>query len=219
MTLIPSLLEYSPVELSSKLAKLKDLDETRLHLDFVCKYFAQDRVVMGSLSQKTVMDALELILSDRKLYLSVHIMANLQDTVQEVYGFWHSYKLNPNWYYDMFFPVAILENHNILRSKKQNNMQNGVWFDLDEWSQNPTSVVAKLDELGLNSCLLMTVKAGRAGQKLESKIKNVALQLAIENPQINFTLDGGWPLETDNQPQNVKIVGYSSYWNSLELIT
>jgi pentose-5-phosphate-3-epimerase len=213
--ILPSLLEYSAESLQSRLDLLKKNSKTiyplqkthrlSLHLDFVLPQFAKDRSVMTSLGLPAVFDALKSNFHDHKLELSIHLMGETEDLL-EGYNFFQDYPYNPNWNYLILIPEKYL---NIWQKSIKNGKKNvtiGCWYDLDEWADK-TFVQKRTN-------LLMTVVAGKSGQKLEDNTKEKALQINKKHPTTHFILDGGWPITTKSN-HNTDIVSYSSFWNNL----
>jgi pentose-5-phosphate-3-epimerase len=215
---LPSLLEYSYENLSHKLylinqfsARYRELSKNPdslsfdLHLDFVLPQFAKDRAVMKSLSPAIVFDYLDRVFENKPLNLSVHLMGNTQDLF-DVYKFFEHHKFNTNWNYLVFIPEKYTFSwENADFSEQNDNLKIGVWYDLEEW-QNKS--FGNSDDF-----LLMTVLAGKSGQKLTPEIAQATLKITNENPKKEFILDGGWSIETTNCPSNVQIVSHASFWS------
>ena len=215
---LPSLLEYSTESLQQKLdlitieiTKFKQLtkttgsDQISLHLDFVLPQFAKDRSVMKSLSPQSVFDTLETSFKDKQLSLSLHLMGDSED-LSEVYRFFESYNFNPKWEYLFFVPEKYSNLWQTAQFSQQKNIKTGIWLDLNEWQSN--------DLKASGDYLLMTVLAGKSGQKLTDEIKNKVLGLTKNHTEKNFILDGGWSVDNSDYPENVKVVSYSSFWKN-----
>jgi pentose-5-phosphate-3-epimerase len=219
--ILPSLLEYSEQELVKKLETIKkdlidfkrftsqlDSNQIHLHLDFVLENFAKDRKVMKSLGLEFFFKILLEHFQDFKLVLSVHLMGDTQDLF-ESYNFLEKYTANPNWQYFIFVPEKFTKQFETLKLKNP-NFKIGIWYDLGDWS------VQKIEKNPIENYLLMTVLAGKSGQKLTTETKQIALDLATSLKTKNFILDGGWQLEDQKETTltNLNMVSYSSFWNS-----
>ncbi len=218
---LPSLLEYSKESLQDKLSlvqtnisKFKTLQQNYqnttlgFHLDFVLPQFAKDRAVMTSLGLADIFRGLDGNFSSTKLTLSVHLMGALED-LEQAYNFFYNYQFNPNWAYLLLVPEnQFLPWQNEFNA--QDNLQTGIWYDDFEWADKQFNLA--------KNYLLMTVRAGKSGQKLTPEMKDMALSLAKLYPQYNFIVDGGWSIAEENRMSNLDIVSYSSFWQKFELI-
>ncbi|MEM1312708.1 MAG: hypothetical protein AAGF07_04570 [Patescibacteria group bacterium] len=215
---LPSLLEYSTQDLQHKITLLKnntpkyyqlsknpDKHTLHLHLDFVLPGFAKDRRIMTSLSPVQVIEILELSYSKDMLNLTIHLMGDVEDLL-EAFKFFSQYKLNPLWEYTIFVPERYLDSWAASdRSNHNTNFNTGIWYDYGEWD-------TKTFEQSRHF-LLMSVVAGKSGQKLADEVANKAKAVTSEHPDKQFIFDGGWSIEKDNNLSNVQIVSYSSFWN------
>jgi hypothetical protein len=126
------------------------------------------------------------------------------EDILEALEFLNNYQFNPNWEYQFF----VSQRHYKI-FKFLNNQQSsvGIWLDKHE--------ICKLET---ENYLLMSVFAGKSGQKLELEIKTKLLKIVAQNPKKNYILDGGFEVEK-NYPnlQNLQIVSYSSFWKLWEL--
>lgn len=226
---LPSILECSEQSVEQKLEKINShqveiynllgvrKDEALpLHLDFVLSQFAKDRSVMKSLSPKTVFDILEKYFSSQRLSLTVHLMGATQD-IFEVYNFFNNYTFNPNWKYltfvdrDYFKPWV----NSSFANLNLENLDLGIWYDQGEWENLENLDLPKELELDCENYLLMTVLAGKSGQKLTQEKKDLALKKVLDNPRKKFILDGGWSMNTSDIPKNTDIVSYTSFWSKI----
>ena len=217
---LPSLLEYSTESLEQKLdlinaniskfrllTKTHDSDKISLHLDFVLPQFAKDRSVMKSLNPESVFNGLQNRFKDSKLSLSLHLMGDSED-LAEVYRFFGEYDFNPNWEYLFFIPEKYSNLWQSAVFSQQKNIKTGVWLDLGEWENN--------DLKAGSDYLLMTVLAGKSGQKLTEQVKSDVLELAQNYADKKFILDGGWSVDNSEYPNNIKVVSYSSFWKNFK---
>ncbi len=60
-------------------------------------------------------------------------------------------------------------------------------------------------ELQITNYLLMTVVAGKSGQKLTAQNKQEVLEVVRKNPEIDFIVDGGWSLEFRSEIKNEEL--------------
>ena len=215
--ILPSLLEYSVQSLEKKLeivhskidnyhkkTKNRDTEFIPFHLDFVLPNFAKDRSVMTSIGLSSTLEGLSQRFENRQLDLSIHLMGDTAD-LYESFEFLDKYEFNQNWKYlllvpEKFYPTWLNSNF----SKNNKNVKNGVWYDLDEWSNKDFEVAENF--------LLMTVIAGKSGQKLTEENAEKALKIANSNPSKNFIVDGGWSVDREEIPDNCSVVSYSSFW-------
>ncbi len=221
MPFLPSLLEYSPLELETKLKlickdkpkfkefqKSKD-DKIHLHLDFVLPEFALSRNVAHGNLESTVFELLEKYFAEDELYLSIHLMGlhkDLEYSFDFLLDKLSNYVFEYDWVGEIFVPLVYVEEFKTI--EECSNFVVGQWLDLGEWN----------DETKFESeqnYLLMTVVAGKSGQKLSDENKDLTLKLASENPESKFTVDGGWSLEVEPK-DNLQIVSYSSFWKGFE---
>lgn len=228
MHYLPSTLEYYPDKLKEKLQLVKNnlnlflatqnptyqnslpsnTQPLYFHVDCVLPQFAKDAKVMTGLNLESNFSILSQYFSQKKLQLSIHLMGTLED-ILEIQKFLQSYQFNPNWHYTFYLPDNL---SNLLLNLKNHNVELGIWLDLGNWSETKIVETSKF----VDKILLMTVKAGKSGQKLESSTSEKALELAQKFPEQNFIVDGGWSL---NQPKwveklyNLQIASYSSFWN------
>jgi pentose-5-phosphate-3-epimerase len=203
MIILPSLLEYSTAKLHERILSLQKMDKYEMHLDVVSKYFAQDRGIMKSLDEKTILENLGY-LKKQNLYLTIHLMGNTEDLVNS-FHFFQNYQFEPNWEYKIFLPVNTELAFKTFEN--QSNVSIGCWFDRDQWSTS-----TDLSVLSVRDVLLMTVKAGKSGQELTQKSKFEAFQLAEKFPNIQFIFDGGWNSQFKTDLENVDLVSYTSFW-------
>jgi pentose-5-phosphate-3-epimerase len=201
--ILPSLLEYSVESLETKLARLQDKKMTSLHLDFVLPQFAKDRNVMTSLSLDSVFSPLGKTNKNQRLHLTIHLMGTIEDLFDS-YRFFEKYAFNSLWNYKILIPVKYIQSWRNQIKNKRKNVQIGAWYDLDEWDNVNFS--------SRQTNLLMTVKAGKSGQKLTSEIAQKVLLVARKYPHTHFVLDGGWEWDFETQLNNTDHVSYSSFW-------
>jgi pentose-5-phosphate-3-epimerase len=218
---LPSLLEYSTESLThkldlilgdfeqfNKLTKSNNTKKIHLHLDFVLPQFAKDRFVMKSLSTDSLFEVLQSKCADKKLVLSLHLMGDSED-LATIYNFFESYSFNSNWEYLFFVPEKYIDLWQNSEFGKHQNVESGIWLDLDQWQDH---------KLTAKNYLLMTVFAGKSGQKLTPEIQAKVLELVQKNPDKQFILDGGWSVDDTNYPENCQIVSYSSFWKTFEAL-
>jgi hypothetical protein len=210
----PSLLEYSTESLNKKIniiinnpefLKLSRQSIIHLHLDLVMKYFARERSVLASLSLESLVAALLANFPDDKLSLSVHCMG-LSDDLQEFYKYLATLKLPDNWSILVYLPVNYATSWQDLFSKSK--IKIGAWLDVDE-------LVNFQIQKNINDYLLLTVKAGKAGQAKTSKADKLAREIVAKYPNKHFLLDGGWKLGSKG-PSNSEMVSYGSFWSKLD---
>jgi pentose-5-phosphate-3-epimerase len=230
MPFIPSLLEYSATELESKLLLIKNNSvefakiqkstdsRTHLHLDFVLPQFAQSRGVEPGNSPEVVFDLISKYFKNSKVVCNAHFMGLKKDNLQ-LQEYFKNYDFNPNWEYILHFGSEFAQDFRDFE-RSNSNVQFGVWLDLGDWNDE-----YDVDEHKTHNILLMTVIAGKSGQKLTPQNRLKALQFAIKNSNLNITIDGGWSvtdelLELKDSKKQPTIVSYSSFWKELEnLIT
>jgi hypothetical protein len=220
MPFLPSLLEYTPQNLESKLKlicsdkesfmKYQKSDDGKiyLHLDFVLPVFALSRDVDHGNLESEVFELLEKYFADDQLYLSIHLMG-LDEDLEFSFAFLldklSNYVFEYDWVGEIFVAKDFVEE--FITIEECSNFKVGEWLDLGQWNKDSEF---ERDE----NYLLMTVVAGKSGQKLEEENKNLMFEIAKNNPESNFTVDGGWSLESDPK-ENLKIVSYSSFWKGL----
>jgi len=245
--ILPSLLEYSAHDLNKRLDQIDQLiqrqqffekvyleDEINtldsgqtnplcLHLDFVLSQFAKDRSpILASLGPNEIINCLKLKFPKTKLDLSVHLMGELED-LPAAWQYFESLRKPQNWNMTLFLPYNQATGWR--RSFKKYKI--GAWLDLSQWYQAQNqmkNVVPKIFDLKyITSLLVMTVSAGKSGQKLTPEVQVALSKMLTQNPQIqHFILDGGWDLAkaqgfmTKNNPQaRVDFVAYSGFWANI----
>jgi pentose-5-phosphate-3-epimerase len=214
-----------PIEVKKEASK-GEIKPIHLHLDFVMEQFAQDRKVMKSYSISSVLEKIDAKMNDKPLILSFHLMGAVED-LYEVYNDIKNVKFNNKWKHIFFVPEKYAQPwKEMLDNKNSQNFEVGIWYDFGQWAKiegwqnNLTPEVLTIPTKypvfkPKTSYLLMTVVAGKSGQKLEENVKQKALEVVEQNPQSQFILDGGWKI--DNQvsyPKNVAFVSYSGFWSS-----
>jgi hypothetical protein len=220
MPFLPSLLEYTPQDLESKLKlicsdkesfmKYQKSDDGKiyLHLDFVLPEFALSRGVDRGNLESTVFDLIEKYFADDQLYLSIHLMGldkDLEFSFDFLLDKLSNYVFEYDWVGEIFVAKDYVEE--FITIEECSNFKVGEWLDLGEWNKESKF---EADE----NYLLMTVVAGKSGQKLLEEDKSLMFEIAKNNPESNFTVDGGWNLESEPK-ENFKIVSYSSFWKGL----
>jgi hypothetical protein len=209
----PSLLEYSIESLNKKISIVKNNPEflnlsrqsiIHLHLDLVMKYFARERSVLASLSLESLVAGLFANFHNERLSLSVHCMG-LSDDLQEFYKYLATLKLPENWSILVYLPVNYATSWQDLFSKSK--IKIGAWFDMNEL------VNFQIQE-NIDDYLLLTVKAGKAGQVKTRKADKLAREIVEKYPNKNFLLDGGWKLGSKGL-DNCQMVSYGSFWSKL----
>ncbi|MBC7472452.1 MAG: hypothetical protein H7196_04315 [candidate division SR1 bacterium] len=214
--ILPSLLEYSIEALKAKLKiiiknrklirTLQGQDDLNLHLDFVLPQFAKDRSIMTSLGLSTTFKTIEQIYKNQNLYLSVHLMGEIEDLFS-AYTYFENLKINPYWNYLILVPEKYLNSWKKLGKKLGKNIIVGCWYDLNEWPEK------FFTQKRMN--LLMTVVAGKSGQKLQKSTRDEALKMSEKYPNSHFILDGGW--KTDAKcGYNTDIVSYTDFWKNID---
>jgi len=218
--ILASLLEYSPIQLKKKLIKIFSQkkrflqlqnqslnhknNSIHLHLDFVLPKFASSRQVMESLSLFSVIEALKKCLEKENLFLSLHFMGEGDDFLAIIRDL-QILEIPDNWSLIYFFPENLLPSFHFLPPQNL-----GIWLDKNEWE------IIDFNTKKVDHFLLMTVFAGKSGQKLETKIQTLALKTAKQFPEKHFVLDGGWSIEQKVTSKNVDLVSYSSFWREFE---
>jgi pentose-5-phosphate-3-epimerase len=216
MFFLPSLLEYSKESLQEKLIitkanlekfknlqKSQNLQKSFFHLDFVLNEFAKDRKIMESLGLKDVVEVLKKYFVKENLDLSVHFMGSTSD-LNSLTKVLAEFNFPKNWEITIFVPAKFV---NYFGNNLKPNQKIGIWLDLEEWQNFDFR-----QNLDVKNYLLMTVKAGKSGQKLIPEIAKKTIEIAQNNVDLEFILDGGWSIEFKNSDKNVKIVSYSSFW-------
>lgn len=220
MFFLPSLLEYSQESLekrlnlvASSLPKFKQTQGSQnskqvfFHLDFVLEYFAKDRFVMQSLGLESLLESLKKEFLQIDLNLSVHLMGNSVD-LTEIAKLLPGLDFPKNWQLTIFVPPKFV---NYFETIKNSNQSVGIWLDLDQWENFDFKEYPKVQDY-----LLMTVLAGKSGQKLLPQTKAEALKMVQNNPNLEFILDGGWSIDFESSLTNLKVVSYSSFWKKFE---
>lgn len=217
---LPSLLEYSTDDFNSKLKWISgnpetfkkvakaDNDELHFHLDFVLEEFAAERGVETGLSLEQTFNNLERYFAQNKLVLSIHLMGSEGD-LNKSFEYFKSQNYNQKWKYVIFVPESYYNSWTKLSSiiSGVSNVQIGVWYDLGEWETKNFEIT--------DNFLLMTVKAGKSGQKLTPENIVKSMEVVKNYPNKQFILDGGWSVDYPNLFQNCQIVSYSSFWKNL----
>ena len=239
--LLPSLLEYSAHDLNQRLDKILELLEKKqyfdkvyithdikdeilyLHLDFVLSQFAKDRnPILASLSPNEVFNCLKLKFPKQKLDLTIHIMGELED-LPKAWQYFETLRKPKQWNMTLFLPY----NQAISWRRTFKKYKIGAWIDLKQWcdlDEATKKSKAKLFDLKyIDSVLVMTVVAGKSGQKLTLEVEANLNKLIQKNPQFTtFVIDGGWDQEKaenfmkkQNPPSKVDFVSYSGFWAKL----
>jgi hypothetical protein len=223
MPFLPSLLEYTPQDLETKL-KLICADKESflryqksedgkiyLHLDFVLSEFALSRNVGHGNIESTVFDLIEKYFADDQLYLSIHLMG-LEKDLEFSFDFLldklSNYVFEYDWVGEIFVARDFVDEFKTI--EECSNFKVGEWLDLGEWNKETKFETNE-------NYLLMTVVAGKSGQKLLEEDKNLMFEIANTYPESIFTVDGGWNLELEPK-ENLKIVSYSSFWKGFEAL-
>jgi len=237
--ILPSLLEYSQNDLIKRLESIKYLQDKEqlfdlikvqeksqpktlhLHLDFVLKQFAKDRVpILSSLSIITVFDLLDKEFGQHKLNLSVHLMGAIED-LTPAWEFFKKYQKPKNWKITLFLPL----NHALRWKSEFRKYKIGVWLDLYDWLDKDSLKPKLVDMNYISNVLIMTVVAGKSGQSLTQEVQN-NLKDFINNQihqnieqKKHFIIDGGWNQEKaklflkrfDRSPK-IDFVAYGGFW-------
>jgi hypothetical protein len=226
MQFYPSILEYSKVKLQQNLLRAKQhlnvfkqiqnpalerkkTDKIGFHVDVVMPSFAKDRKVMASLGLSDFLECLSQQFLGQKLDLSIHLMGLTDDLVQAA-GFLKNYSFNPSWNYTVFVPEKFLSSFDY-HGKIYPNYKVGIWYDLGDWSEVIIKTQTEVDDF-----LLMTVLAGKSGQKLTPKNRQNALETVQKFPQKKFLVDGGWEVGWNKSIPNLQVVSYSGFWREFE---
>lgn len=215
--IIPSILEYSIISLDQRLSSIvaspilwKKLTKQRdkylhLHLDFVMQQFAKERGVLMSLQLQTVFGSIREYFHSQKLDVSIHLMGGVID-IADAWKFFEKLDVQINHSLTIYVPSQYTQSWRTFFADKATI---GTWYDIDEWN----------DETAFNSgenYLLMTVKAGKSGQKLDHLIRHRALTTVQNSPKSNFLLDGGWNIDLST-PNNTDVISYGSFWSKFVL--
>ncbi len=218
--IIPSLLEYSSESLQKKLTKAKNKPRQFIqlskqsrsgfdfcfHLDFVLDNFAKDRSVMRSLAPEVVLGFLAKLFLNKKIELTIHLMGDTQDLF-EARQFFNNYEFIKNWTYKIFVPKKFTNEFCKIEKK---NIKIGIWWDLGQWDEAEIK-----DSQRIIEHLLMTVYAGKSGQKLTIETKQASLDLATKFTKNKFIVDGGWAVN-DILTTNIRAVSYTSFWGNFK---
>jgi len=213
--ILPSLLEYSPEELQRKCQFLRDnLDEVlalthnktlSLHLDCVLPQFAADRSVMASLGLPTVFEVLHTIFPAQPLDLSIHLMGTAEDMV-DMHHLFSQIELPAQWASAVFVSPQYFDVWSAMLHTFP-HVKVGQWLDLPQWkSVNFQSGV---------HYLLMTVLAGKSGQKRQLEDRQQVIQIARLHPDSFFIFDGGWATSESVHVLNTSLVSYSHFWKTI----
>jgi hypothetical protein len=218
MPFLPSLLEYDitvmeqKLELLSKHEKqiltIQQTETISLHLDFVGPEFAVSRNVAVSLQPEEVFALLNKYFDQYSLNLSIHFMAtdgDMEDILDYLIPTFSDLAFEQDWGGKVFVTKSQAEMLDFL--PEISNFELGEWLDLGQW--------ADLKPEPKQNYLLMTVLAGKSGQKMTPQDKQFTLNLAKNNPNSHITLDGGWDLENELY-DNLDIVSYSSFWKKVD---
>ncbi len=207
----PSLLEYSIESLKNKLdniilkeskfIQLSNQNTICLHLDLVMKYFARERSILASLSFSSVWEIIFTKLSDKNLNLSIHFMG-IEEDIANIYNFLEQIKIPKSWNVIMYLPTKYATSYQPILAR--NNLQIGEWYNLDQLKNFESKD-------SINEYLLLTVDAGKSGQKKTAWANKISRNVVKNNPNKNFLLDGGWKIGSKGQ-QNSQMVSYSSFW-------
>lgn len=204
-----------------------------LHLDFVLSQFAKDRSpILSSLGPNEIMNCLKLKFPKTALDLSIHLMGELED-LPAAWQYFDSLRKPKNWKMTLYLPYNQASGWR--RSFKKYKI--GAWLDLTQWYQqeahdsktdsnlgNSKNSTTKIFDLKyIKSLLVMTVVAGKSGQKLSPEIETALGKILVQNPQIeHFIVDGGWDKSkatnfmTKNKPSaKVDFVAYSGFWRNI----
>jgi hypothetical protein len=224
-----------------------------LHLDFVLPEFAANRNVQPGNSPQVVLGLIHQYFQGQKIVCNSHFMGSLKDTAQ-VLEFFQTYDWNSNWEYVFYVgPEFVNGFEDLIELKVENNpsqlrcqpltdnmsqgnlavpfpskgqlgvevpnrikVKIGAWLDLDQYTLD--------SKFELSDYLLMTVIAGKSGQKLTEQVRANTLELVQKNPDLNFTIDGGWAVIDGlnelnlDQKKQLNVVSYSSFWKELEKV-
>jgi pentose-5-phosphate-3-epimerase len=231
MPFLPSLLEYTTQALEDKLQLVKNHltefeaiqktpdDKICLHLDFVLSEFAMSRNVKPGNDPAVVFGLIQKYFRDQQIVCNCHFMGSAKDTA-EVLEFFKAYNWNPNWEYILYVGQEFVQEFEKqlklplakgLAAKLTGvTVKIGAWLDLDQYNLDTKFV--------FQDYLLMTVFAGKSGQKLTEVVRINTLEAIQNNPDVNFTIDGGWAVTDElnklnfEQKNKLNIVSYSSFW-------
>ncbi len=220
MPFLPSLLEYNTAALDQKIKliskyetqilKIQQSEIIILHLDFVGPEFAANRGVQPSLQPEDVFPLITQYFDQHRIDLSIHFMAtdnDMDNTIDYLIPVFSELAFDQEWSGKVFVTKEQTKMLDFL--PEISNFELGEWLDLGEWSN--WQLESK------KNYLLMTVLAGKSGQKMTPEDQQKAMELAKNNPDSHITLDGGWNLENELY-DNLDIVSYSSFWKRVEEI-
>jgi len=236
--ILPSLLEYSIYDMNKRIeqifgllqenklesliktSNLDSFDNLHLHLDFVLPQFAKDRSpILTSLSFETIFSCLKTKFRKNKLNLTVHLMGELED-ISKAWNYFKTFRKPKNWVITLFVPL----NHCQAWKKEFQKYTIGAWIDLNQWL-DLSKVTSIKDSLGsIENILVMTVVAGKSGQKLEQiTISHLSEFIINVGQSKSYIVDGGWSQEIAYQYQNmhpnqnhIDFVSYGSFWGGVE---
>ena len=213
MIFIPSLLEYSTDDLqkkidliqtrSDKFYELTNQTELSLHLDFVLPEFAKQRGVKPSLNIRMVLGKIKSSFGNKQMNLSIHLMGSKQDE-KEAIELLSNISIPAEYIATIFVSQHTTEE--ILPSLPFGWIV-AKWYDLGSWT-NETFKPGQVS-------LLMTVVAGKSGQKIVLSNKLEALLLIKNNPKHYFLVDGGWSINSNEKAPNLQIITHSSFWKEM----
>jgi len=213
--ILPSLLEYSPEELTRKcqflhtnfdsVLKITHNKTLHLHLDFVLPQFAADRSVMAGLSPKSVFEVLDAVFAKNPLHLTIHLMGEIED-MDEMYRFFSQIEIPAYWSSIILVSPRYQQPFASLFETSP-HVQIGQWLDLHEWKTE--------DFQPHTHYLLMTVKAGKSGQKRQLSDRQDVIEIARAHPASFFIFDGGWAVNESVHILNTMIVSYSDFWQRI----
>jgi pentose-5-phosphate-3-epimerase len=188
---------------------IKNLPKIGFHVDVVMNSFAKDRKVMASLGLPTFLETLAKNFPTESLDLSIHLMG-LTDDLVEADKFLRNYHFKPSWNYTVFVPEKFVSSFNY-HSQIYPNYRVGIWYDLSQWQESKITHQKEIEDF-----LLMTVVAGKSGQKLTQENRQSALDLVQKFPQKKFLVDGGWSVGWKEDFDNLEVVSYSGFWKEFE---
>lgn len=212
MAFLPALLIRNTEELESYLSKISDIDtfmedtgqdHYAFHLDIILPEFAESNACEPTLVYDELITDFIKFFEGSQLRLNIHIMGEGSESVEVA-----------SWIIDTFadrkiFGEIYVPFPTYLEAKKllHHNWLVGVWYDQGEW--NATTKFPNTE------VLLMTVKAGFAGQALDLEQKSLAMQIADSQTHVYFVLDGGWRSEESPIEEHIEIAVNSNYWTNL----
>jgi hypothetical protein len=103
----------------------------------------------------------------------------------------------------------------------------GAWIDLNQWFKTDENGKPQkpiiLDLPNIHSVLVMTVQAGKSGQKLTPDVEKALSKFVEKNSEMSyFVIDGGWNkgkaqefIDKNNPQSNVDFVSYSGFWGNI----